>query len=95
LQQVLEKYESRGFDVIAINLEPTQRPQVLPLLAATGITFTPVESDWGWAQREYAIEGTPEAFLLDRSGRIMFRPEVHDAETRLMLERQVEALLRR
>ena len=81
--------------MIAVNLEPAQRQQVLPLLAATGITFNPVESDWAWAQQVYAVEGTPEAFLLDREGRIMFRPAVHDAETRLTLERQIEALLTR
>jgi hypothetical protein len=92
---VLDKYENRGLSVLAINLEPAQRQQVLPLLAATGIRFTPLESDWAWAQKEYGVEGTPEAMLLDQQGRIMFRPTVHDAETRAILERQVEALLTR
>jgi hypothetical protein len=41
------------------------------------------------------VQGTPEALLLDQQGRIMFRPAVHDAETRAMLERQVDALLNR
>jgi len=81
--------------VIAINLEPAQRGQVLPLLKATGISFVPLESDWDWAQKQYGVDGTPEAMLLDEQGRIMFRPEVHDAETRAVLERQIDALLAR
>ena len=95
LQQVLDKYESRGLTVLAINLEPAQRASVLPLLGATGIHFVPLESDWTWAEKEYGVQGTPEAMLLDQDGRIMFRPSVHDAETRMMLERQIDALLSR
>ena len=60
-----------------------------------GITFVPLESDWSWAQEQYGVQGTPEALLLDQQGRIMFRPVVHDAATQAMLERQVEALLKR
>jgi hypothetical protein len=95
LQQVFEKYQDRGLHVLAINLEPSQRDAVLPLLIAMGITFTPVESEWSWAEEHYGVQGTPEALLVDQQGRIMFRPEVHDAETRATLERQVEALLNR
>lgn len=92
---MLEKYESRGLAVLAINLEPTQRQSVLPLLRAMGITFVSLESDWAWADEQYGVAGTPEAVLIDQHGRIMFRPAVHDAATRLGLERQVEALLNR
>ena len=60
-----------------------------------GITFVPLESDWPWADQHYGVQGTPEAHLVDQQGRIMFKPVVHDAETRAMLERQVEALLNR
>ena len=92
---MLDKYEPRGLTVLAINLEPAQRQAVLPLLAASGIRFIPLESDWAWAQKEYGVEGTPEALLLDEQGRIMFKPAVHDAETRMILERQIYALLAR
>jgi hypothetical protein len=92
---VLEKFESRGLAVLAINCEPTQRTSVLPLLEAMGITFVPIESDWEWAEQQYGVTGTPEALLIDPQGRIMFEPVVHDTETRIGLERQVEALLSR
>lgn len=92
---MLEKFEGRGFAVLAINCEPTQRKSVLPLLEAMGITFVPVESDWAWAEQHYGVTGTPEALLIDQQGRIMFKPSVHDADSRIGLERQVEALLNR
>jgi hypothetical protein len=92
---VLEKYQPRGFTVLAINLEPTQRAEVLPLLKAMQVGFVPLESDWDWATKQYGVEGTPAALLVDQRGRIMFRPQVHDAATRTTLERQVEALLDR
>jgi hypothetical protein len=92
---VLDKYESRGLAVLAINLEPAQRQSVLPLLAAMRIGFVPLESDWAWAEQQYGVQGTPEAALIDRHGRIVFKPQVHNAATRAVLERQVEALLNR
>ena len=92
---MLETLEGRGLAVLAINCEPAQRKSVLPLLEAMGITFVPVESDWTWAEQQYGVTGTPEARLIDQQGRIMFKPSVHDADTRIGLERQVEALLSR
>jgi hypothetical protein len=81
--------------VLAINCEPAQRKSVLPLLDAMGVTFVPVESDWAWAEQQFGVTGTPEALLIDQRGRIMFKPSVHDADTRIVLERQIEALLDR
>lgn len=68
---------------------------MLPLLAAMKVGFMPLESDWVWAEKTYAVDGTPATALIDRQGRIMFRPEVHDNESQAVLERQVEALLNR
>lgn len=93
---MFEKFENRNFTVLAINLEPTQRQSVLPLLAAMGIPgFVPLESDWTWSEKAYGVDGTPELALVDQQGRIMFHPSVHDTATRITLERQIEALLNR
>jgi len=92
---VLEKFERRGFTVLAINLEPAQRESVLPLLRAMRVGFVPLESDWSWAQKAYGIDGTPATALIDAQGRIMFKPAVHDNASQRVLEREVEALLDR
>jgi hypothetical protein len=95
LQQVLDKYEDRGFSVVAISVEPGQRESVLPVMTALGVRFVPVQSDWTWAEKNYGVKSTPETALIDQQGRIMFKPHVHDADTRSVLEREVEALLTR
>lgn len=95
MQRVLEKYQQRGFTVLAINVEPNQREQVLPLIAAMRVGFLPLESNWDWAEKNYQVQGTPATALIDQQGRIMFRPEVHDDASRVLLEREVEALLGR
>ena len=41
------------------------------------------------------VQGTPSTALIDAQGRIVFRPEVHDTASRIVLEHQVEALLGR
>jgi hypothetical protein len=60
-----------------------------------GVRFVPLKSNWDWAREQYGVEGTPANFLIDVQGRIVFKPVVHDAATRLVLEREVEALLER
>jgi len=47
------------------------------------------------ADQQYGVQGTPETALIDPHGRIMFRPYVHDAATRAVLEREIDALLNR
>ena len=81
--------------MLAINLEPSQRQSVLPLLAAMRVGFVPLESEWAWAEKHYGVQGTPSTALIDAQGRIVFRPEVHDTASQIVLEHQVEALLGR
>ena len=92
---MFEKYRSQGFTVLAVNVETAQRQLVLPVMKALGVDFVPLNSDWTWAEKNYGVVGTPDTALVDQQGRIMFKPHVHDAETRAVLEREVEALLRR
>jgi hypothetical protein len=95
LQKVLDKYKEQGFAVLAVNLEPDHDAFVLTLLEAMGTRFVPLKSNWEWAEKEYGVQGTPATALIDGRGRVMFKPVVHDEATRLVLEREVEALLRR
>jgi hypothetical protein len=64
-------------------------------MTALGVHFVPLQSDWKWAEANYGVTGTPETALIDQDGRIMFKPHVHDAETRGILAHEVEALLNR
>ncbi len=81
--------------MLAINVDPEQRSLVGKVMTALGVGFVPLQSDWQWAEQNYGVKSTPETALIDQQGRIMFRPHVHDAETRAVLAREVEALLNR
>jgi hypothetical protein len=95
LQKALDKFKQRDFAVLAVNLSSTQREFVVPLLKAMKCDFVPLEGTWEWAEKTYGVTGTPANLLIDANGRIVFRPVVHDEATRLILERQIEALLDR
>ena len=92
---MFESYRDRGFTVLAINVEPEQRNLVTKVMAALGTDFAPLQSDWKWAEQNYGVKATPDTALIDQQGRIMFKPHVHDDETRAVLAREVEALLNR
>ena len=92
---MLDKFKQRDFTILAVNLSSTQREFVMPLLKAMRCEFVPLEGTWEWAEKTYGVGGTPANLLIDGDGRIVFRPVVHDDATRLILERQVEALLNR
>ena len=81
--------------MLAINVEPEQRDLVVKVMTALGVGFVPLQSDWQWAEQNYGVKSTPETALVDQRGRIMFKPHVHDAATRDVLAREVEALLNR
>ena len=49
----------------------------------------------GYAAAFQAADLGLRTALIDQQGRIMFRPEVHDDASRVVLEREVEALLGR
>ena len=95
MQRVFEMYRDLGFTVLAINLEPEQRRLVAPVMTALGVGFVSLQGDWKWAEQNYGVKSTPDTALVDQQGRIMFKPHVHDAETRGVLAREVEALLNR
>ena len=95
MQRVFEMYRDLGFTVLAINVEPEQRRLVAPVMTALGVGFVSLQGDWKRAEQNYGVKGTPDTALVDQQGRIMFKPHVHDAETRGVLAREVEALLNR
>ena len=48
-----------------------------------------------FALREYKVSLAPSNFLLDRQGRFLYRPQIHDRESARTFELEIEALLRR
>ena len=94
LQRVFEKFQARGFVVLAINVHDYEDDFVLPFMRNNHYGFTPLRGNDKWA-KVFNVRGTPTNLLLDSEGRIIFRPRVHSREAERTLELEIEALLAR
>jgi thiol-disulfide isomerase/thioredoxin len=95
LQKALDKYGPQGFVILAINVEPPEDEMVLPYLKQNRYGFFPLKSNWEWARENYAVRGAPTNFLIDREGRVVFKPGViRGAAAHRTFELQIEALLK-
>ncbi len=95
LEDVLEKYRSKRFVILAVNVQPEQDKDVVPFLQRNHYGFVPLKSDWQWAAKNYSVSSTPATFLIDGQGRIVFKPHVGDSRGEKLLDREVDELLAR
>jgi thiol-disulfide isomerase/thioredoxin len=79
---------------LGINGLPQQDAYVLPFMAGTKYSFTPLKG--GTSPQDYGVRGYPANFLIDRDGRVVFSNfRAHDEASELTLRRMIEALLAR
>jgi thiol-disulfide isomerase/thioredoxin len=94
LQSILSKYQSKGLVIISPNVMPAQDALVLPYMNGMRFGFIPVHGSEDWAGKAYGARGYPSNYLIDRQGRIVYKPGViRDADARRTLELQIEAVL--
>jgi thiol-disulfide isomerase/thioredoxin len=94
LQKVLEKYGPRGFVILSLNVHPAEDQFVLPYLESYGYGFIPLRASQEFAEKQYSARGMPANFLIDREGRILYKPRVISGSyAQRSLELQVETLL--
>lgn len=93
IQTILAKYQSRGFEVMALNVNPEEELFVLPYMAGMNFDFIPLRSSKKFALEKFQAKGYPTNILVDTKGRkIMRLPPIHGDSART-LELQIEALL--
>jgi thiol-disulfide isomerase/thioredoxin len=96
IQQALDKYKSQGFEILAINIVSSEDKDVLQTAKDKKISFVTLKMpDKDFASREYKVNQAPVNFLLDRQGRFLYQPAIHDHETARTFELEIEMLLRR
>lgn len=74
MQQVLDKYKAKNFDVVTINVQDKQEKGAVQIMSNYG--FTALKNpggDFGWSMKTYGVNGTPTSFLLDPDGKILFK----------------------
>jgi thiol-disulfide isomerase/thioredoxin len=94
LQRVLDKYKDRGFEILSLNVLPDEKAFVMPYLTKNRFTFHALETDTDWAEKTYGARGFPTNLLVDRDGRIMFKPGIiRSPREQRTFELQIESLL--
>lgn len=73
MQQVLDKYKAQHFDVITINIAPTEEKGAITIMNNYRFTALKGAGDFEWSIKTYGVNGTPTSFLLDSEGKILFR----------------------
>ena len=93
LQSVLEKYQNRGFEILAINGHAPEDEWVMPLIKGWKLGFIPLKGTEE-VVKAYKVRGFPSNFLYGPDGRIYYEPPpVNGLAAQRELEMQIEALL--
>lgn len=87
-----EKYRSKGFKVIGINLD-AKTDDAKKFLAQTPAHFTVAFDSKGENARGYSEKGMPTSFLIDRNGRILLQHQGFRESDREELENSIKAAL--
>jgi len=95
LQRVLDKYKGRGFTILSLNVLPEEKDFVMPYLTKNGFGFHALETTTEWAEKNYNARGFPTNVLVDREGRMVFRPGIiRSPREQRTFELQIESLLK-
>ncbi len=93
LQKMLDKYEQQGLTIITVNIRPEEN--AIADLLASRYRFVALRApDDKWAAKNYQVDRSPASLLIDRQGRVLFRPEFWGFDPRHAFELEVEAMLR-
>jgi thiol-disulfide isomerase/thioredoxin len=93
LENLAQKYKSKGVVVLAINVEKGQKPFVLPFLRSQGYDFIPLQADHDWSANVYHVNAYPTTFTIGVDGRQYFRPRLIDDTEERAAELEIEELL--
>jgi peroxiredoxin len=93
MQQIYSDYKNRGFEILAINIEPDATDEIRQFMKELRLTF-PVLLDSDMAvTRKYRLFGLPVSILIDRQGIIRSKDVGYHDWTSQDSRRRVEVLL--
>jgi thiol-disulfide isomerase/thioredoxin len=99
-EAVMQQFRGKDVVYLGINSQRDQDEYVLPFMAKTKYSFTPLKStsdatgSKGKEEKDYKVRGEPTNFLIDRMGRIVYRDfMIRDAHGELMVQRMIESVL--
>jgi thiol-disulfide isomerase/thioredoxin/Tfp pilus assembly protein PilF len=93
-EHVMARFRGKDVAYVGVNTEPGQDDYVLPFLAGTKYSFTPLRGDDAITKPDaFHVRGCPTNFLIDQAGRIVYRDFRIDDGNEVLLQRMIESLL--
>ena len=82
MQKLAGDYRARGVNVVGINSNSTEpAAEVKQHAAANGLTFTILKDPGNKIADRYDAQVTPEAYLLDASGKLVYHGRIDNSRT--------------
>jgi hypothetical protein len=89
-----DKYHAQGFNMVAINVNPSQDKDIPEWREKNKYTFpvlvTPASD---YARLNYSVPGTPTNLILDHSGKMIFRHLGYGTGGEVAMEAEIRELL--
>jgi len=94
MQQIYSEYKVKGFEILAVNIEPDAKQEIRDFIKELRLTFPVVLDPDMKVSRKFRVIGLPVSVLIDRQG-IIRAKEIgyHDWASKTS-RTQVESLLR-
>lgn len=95
----MQQLRQKDVVYLGINVVRDQDDYVLPFMAKTQYSFLPLKSTpdaniGGKETKEYQVRGEPTNFVIDRTGRIVYKDfEAEDADGESVVKHMIESVL--
>lgn len=92
MQQLQQRFNARGFEVVAVNLDTT-RAEAEKLLGGAPVSFTVLFDPSGTVASKYEIPSMPTSMLIGRDGRVVAVHSGFENGDGVVIEQQIANLL--
>lgn len=89
LNEIREKYKDKGFEVVAVNVDENLK-DALGFLDRYPVSYPVLLDPKGQMPKAYDVKGMPTAYLLDPSGKILYRHEGFKKKDRIKIEQLIQ-----
>ena len=94
MQQIYTEYKGKGFEILAINIEPDAKEEIRDFMKELRLTFPVLLDSDMKVTRTYRLIGLPVSMLIDRQGIIRSKQIGYHDWTDKESRKRVESLLK-
>lgn len=94
MQQIYSEYKGRGFEILAVNIEPDAKQEIRDFIKELRLTFPIVLDPDMKVSRKYRLIGLPVSVLIDRQGIIRAKDVGYHDWANKASRTRVESLLK-